>query len=116
MPVKKNLLATADVTTLKMSLGKIAKRVRNEDLQITKHGKPQAVIISVDRYRRLTRLETNESSPLEALRKEFDKMLARMQRPQQGDSMNQLMHADEDDITRFLKQHYDQNQAPPMAK
>lgn len=113
MPVKRPLLAAVDVTTLKMSLGTIAERLRTEDLQITKHGKPQAVIISVDRYHQLAQLETLDSSSLEALKKEFDDKLARMQ---QGEAMNHLMHADEDDIIRFLKRHYDQNRSPPTAK
>ncbi len=116
MSAKRIVPTVVDATTLKMSLGSIGERVRTADLQITKHGTPQAVVISVDRYLRLTRLEPVDPSSLEALQQEFDDKLARMQSAQQGVAMNRLMDADEDDIKRFLSQHYDQNPVPPMVK
>ncbi|WP_295678757.1 type II toxin-antitoxin system prevent-host-death family antitoxin [uncultured Nevskia sp.] len=116
MSAKRTVPTVVDATTLKMSLGSIGERVRTADLQITKHGTPQAVVISVDRYHRLTRLEPVDPSSLEALRQEFDDKLARMQSAQQGGAMNRLMDADEDDINRFLNKHYDQNPVSPMVK
>lgn len=116
MSAKRTVPTVVDATTLKMSLGSIGERVRTADLQITKHGTPQAVVISVDRYHRLTRLEPVDPSSLEALQQEFDDKLARMQSAQQGVAMNRLMDADEDDIKRFLSQHYNQNPVPPMVK
>ncbi len=115
MSTRRFIPTVVDATTLKMSLGSIGERVRTEDLQITKHGTPQAMVISVDRYHRLTRLEPVDPSSLEALHQEFDNKLVRMQSAQQGVAMNRLMDADEDDINRFLNQHYDQNPVPQMA-
>ncbi len=115
MSAKRTVPTVVDATALKMSLGSIGERVRTQDLQITKHGTPQAMVISVDRYHRLTRLEPVDPSSLEALQQEFDDKLARMQSAQQGVAMNRLMDADEDDINRFLNQHYDQSPVPPMA-
>ncbi len=116
MSAKRTVPTVVDATALKMSLGSIGERVRTQDLQITKHGAPQAMVISVDRYLRLTRLEPVDPSSLETLQKEFDDKLARMQSAQQGVAMNRLMDAGEEDITRFLNQHYDQNPVPPMAQ
>lgn len=116
MSAKRTIPTVVDATALKMSLGSIGERVRTQDLQITKHGTPQAMVISVDRYQRLTRLEPVDLSSLEALQKEFDDKVARMQSAQQGVAMNRLMDADEEDINQFLNQHYDQNPVPPMTK
>lgn len=115
MTTKRTSLTVVDATSLKMSLGTIGDRVRTQDLQITKHGTPQAVVISVDRYERLSRLEPVDVSSLQALQDEFDRMLAKMQSPQQGTAMNRLMDADEDDITGFLGKHYAANPVPAMA-
>lgn len=105
-----------DATSLKMSLGTIFDRVLNEDLKITKHGNPQAVVMSLERYERLSRLEPVDVAALDALRAEFDAKYAHMQSRKQEAAMKQLMDADEDDITAFLGQHYDANPVPPMAK
>ncbi len=115
MTIKRTVPTVIDATSLKMSLGSIGERVRTHDLQITKHGTPQAIVISVDRYQQLTRLEPVDPSSLEALQKEFDDKFARMQLAPQAVAMNRLMDADEDDVNRFLNQHYDRNPVPPMA-
>lgn len=95
-----------DATHLKMGLGSIGKRVLSEDIQITKHGTPQAVIISPDRYAQLTRLEPINPASLGALDQAFEARLDRMQGGKQAAAMDWLMHADEDEITRKLAQHY----------
>lgn len=109
-------VSVVDATKLKMSLGTIFDRVLTEDLKITKHGNPQAVVMSLERYERLSRLEPVDVVALEVLRAEFDAKYANMQSRKQEAAMNQLMDADEDDITAFLGQHYDANPVPPMAK
>lgn len=109
-------VAIVDATSLKMSLGTIFDRVLTEDLKITKHGNPQAVVMSLERYERLSRLEPVDAVALDALRAEFDAKYAHMQTRKQEAAMNLLMDADEDDITAFLGQHYDANPVAPMAK
>lgn len=105
-----------DATTLKMSLGTIGERVQTEDLQITKHGTPQAVLISPERYQTLLRLEPVQPSVLDQLRTEFDSMLIAMQEQKQAEAMAQLMSAPEDDINAVLTAHYDANPVPSMAE
>lgn len=116
MTVKRILPTVVDATALKMSLGSIGERVRTQDLQINKRGTPQAIVISVDRYQQLTRLEPIDPSSLDALQKEFDETLARMQSAQQAAAMNRLMDADEEDINRFLAEHYDRKAASGLAE
>jgi antitoxin Phd len=52
--------------------------IRDEVVVITRHNVPRAVLLSVERYRDLTSIQ---SSVLNTLTDEFDAMLARMQTP-----------------------------------
>jgi len=54
----------------------LEKAIRGSRVVITKHGAPKAVLLSVEDFREL---EPGVDADLESLRREFDRMFARMQ-------------------------------------
>ena len=63
----------------KNGFGRVVDRVAREGaVVITKHDRPDAVILSIAEYERLSRSATTEADALTA---EFDAMYERMQRP-----------------------------------
>lgn len=48
-----------------------------------------------------------DQNELEALRREYEEKLLRMQLPQQAKAMRRLMDASEDEIRQFLDGYYD---------
>lgn len=48
-----------------------------------------------------------DQDKLEALRREYEEKLLRMQSPRQAKAMRQLMDASEDEIRQFLDGYYD---------
>lgn len=48
-----------------------------------------------------------DQDKLEALRREYEEKLLRMQSPRQAKAMHRLMNASEDEIRQFLGEYYD---------
>jgi antitoxin Phd len=72
-------------TEAKNEFGRVLERViRGEKVFITRHDRPQAVLISVEDY---DALASSGKSSLNTLTEEFDSLLARMQRPGQRTRM-----------------------------
>jgi antitoxin Phd len=78
-------------TEAKNAFGRVLERViRGEKVFITRHDRPQAVLISVEDY---DALASNGKPNLNALTEEFDSLLARMQRPGQRARMRAAFDA-----------------------
>ncbi len=83
--------STVTATIAKKKFGGVLERViRGERVVITKHDAPKAVLLSVDDFEDLARAATR---PLDALRDEFDALLARMQAPKARAGMNAALTA-----------------------
>jgi antitoxin Phd len=86
---------SVSATEAQNNFGRVLGKVAEEGVvYITKYDRPQAVVISVDRYESLV----GESAPdLEDLTREFDALLARMQSPEAARAVDRLfaMNADE---------------------
>lgn len=48
-----------------------------------------------------------DQNELEALRREYEEKLLRMQSPRQAEAMHRLMNASEEEIRQFLDGYYD---------
>ena len=70
---------------------------RNQTVMITKHGAAQAVVMSVDRYRELSR---NSEPDLDALTAEFDALLERLQTPAARTGLRGLFDATPEELAR----------------
>lgn len=70
---------TISATEAQNEFGRVLESAtREQDVIITRHNVPRAVLVSVDRYRELV---GTEAVLLDALTEEFDAMLSRMQAP-----------------------------------
>jgi antitoxin Phd len=68
---------------------------KGQEVYITKHNAPKAVVISVERFMALSGAAT---SVLDRLTAEFDARLARMQTPAARSAMERAFHASPDDL------------------
>jgi prevent-host-death family protein len=75
----------------------LEKAIQGDDVFITKHAAPKAVLISVDRFNALSR---NAESKMNALSAEFDLLLARMQQPGARDSMQAAFNASSKELAK----------------
>lgn len=64
--------------------------MRHDEVLITGHGVPSAVMLSIERYRELT---DGRQPDLDALKAEFDEMVAAMQTPEQEAAMDAFFNA-----------------------
>lgn len=70
-------MATVPATELKNEIGAVFDRLRERGaLAVTRHNRPQAVLVSVEDYCELQRVRR---SSLDSLEREFDQLLAGMQ-------------------------------------
>jgi prevent-host-death family protein len=68
---------TVSATEAQNNFGDVLVRARRDgEVYITKYDRPAAVVLSIERYRTLT---GGTAPDLEALTREFDQMVARMQ-------------------------------------
>jgi len=75
-------------TTAQNTLGEIIGRVMSgERVFITRYGRPQAVMLSVETYEDLI---GEEAVDLTALEQEFDDLIDRMQRPEHASAIDAL--------------------------
>jgi antitoxin Phd len=70
---------------------------KGQEVFITKHDAPRAVVISVERFRALS---AATSSVLDRLTAEFDARLARMQSPEAQGALEKAFHASPTDLGR----------------
>ncbi len=75
---------TAATVTLPSSavqneFGRILDQVRDQDIVVTRHDVPRAVLVSAERYRELV---GREAKVLETLQAQFDALYERMQTPE----------------------------------
>lgn len=71
---------SVSATEAKNNFGGVLSRLEHNDaVFITKHKRPQAVVLSVQRYAELTRAEVPD---LDLLSQEFDALVARMRTPE----------------------------------
>ncbi len=85
-------------TDAQNEFGRVLDRAAGDDVVvITRHGVPRAVLISVDRYRALTRRDTRA---LDTLSTEFDALLREMQRPDTAAGIGQGFRARPEDMGR----------------
>ena len=70
---------------------------KGQEVFITKHNAPKAVVISVERFRTLS---AATSSVLDRLTAEFDARLARMQSPEAQGALERAFHASPTDLGR----------------
>ena len=79
-PLEGSAGPSMSATEAQNNFGRVLERVSSEGVVfITKHRRRQAVVISVDRYDALMRIERPD---LDALTREFDLMMERMQSPE----------------------------------
>ena len=75
-------------TEAQNNFGRVLGRVKREGrVFITRYEQPEAVVLSIEEYEALT---GREPVDLQALEREFDTMLLRMQRPEHGRAVDQL--------------------------
>ena len=80
--------ASVSATEAQNNFGRVLARVSSDGVvYITKHRRPHAVVLSVDRFEALTR---EERPDLDALTREFDRMMERMQSPEAAEGYNAL--------------------------
>ena len=78
-------------TEAKNEFGRILeKAIQGETVVITKHDAPKAVLISMDQFNALKRAPEIK---LDALSREFDALLTRMQAPKVRAAMDEAFHA-----------------------
>lgn len=75
-------------TEAQNNFGQVLRRARREGhVFITKYDRPEAVVLSIEEYESLT---GREPVDLQALEREFDEMLERMQRPAHRRAVDRL--------------------------
>jgi antitoxin Phd len=75
-------------TEAQNNFGQVLGRAKREGrVFITRYDRPEAVVLSIEEYEALT---GREPVDLQALEREFDAMLLRMQRPEHGRAVDQL--------------------------
>jgi prevent-host-death family protein len=90
------LPASFSATEAQNNFGQVLSRARREGrVLITRYDRPEAVVLSIEEYEALVR---EESVDLQALDREFDEMLAQMQRGEQRRAVDRLFSASAQDL------------------
>lgn len=90
-------------TDAKNRFGEVLKAAETGPVFIEKHGRYQAVVLAVDDYQSLlARNRTPDEARLEALRKEFDRLYARMQSQRSRSVTNRFLAASDEEINRAV--------------
>jgi prevent-host-death family protein len=80
--------ASITATDAQNNFGQVLSRARSEGrVFITRYDRPEAVLLSIEEYESLL---GRDEIDLHALEREFDEMLAQMQRPEQRRSIDRL--------------------------
>ena len=87
---------SVSATEAQNNFGRVLGKVAEDGVvYITKYDRPQAVVISVERYEALV----GEGAPdLEELTREFDALLVRMQSPEARRAVDRLFAMDTDEL------------------
>lgn len=89
-------------TAAKNRFGQILKMAESEPVYIVKHGKPRTVVVDAARYEALAKKGRDPADKaIEALRKEFDAMYARMQTPQAAKAIDRLLTMSAEEMNRI---------------
>lgn len=75
---------TLPSSSVQNEFGRILDQARDQDIVVTRHDVPRAVLVSAERYRELVGRET---AVLETLHHQFDALYARMQSPAAATNM-----------------------------
>ena len=95
-PSRVEEMETVTATALKNATADVLERVRTVDaLAITRHDKPQAVLLSWEHY---TRLKGEEPDWLEALHEEYLGVLEEMQSPEQKAAAERAFNATPEEL------------------
>jgi prevent-host-death family protein len=90
-------------TDAKNRFGEVLKAAEEGPVFIEKRGRYQAVVLAVDDYRSLlARNRTPDEARLDSLRKEFDKLYARMQSQRSRSATDRLLAASDEEINRAI--------------
>ena len=90
-------------TEAKNRFGEVLKAAEAGPVFIEKHGRYQAVVLAVDDYHALlARNRTPDEARLDALRKEFDKLYARMQSRRSRSATDRFLSASDEEINRAV--------------
>ncbi len=90
-------------TQAKNRFGEVLKAAEAGPVFIEKRGRYQAVVLAVDDYQSLlARNRTPDEARLDALRKEFDKLYARMQSQRSRSATDRLLVASDEEINRAV--------------
>jgi len=98
MKVNRRQPASVTATDAKKRFGRLLeKAIQGNDVFITKHDAPKAVLISVDRFNALSR---DAESKMDSLNTEFDVLLSRMQQPGARDAMQSAFNASPKELAK----------------
>jgi prevent-host-death family protein len=90
-------------TEAKNRFGEVLKAAEAGPVFIEKRGRYQAVVLALDDYHALlARNRTPDEARLDALRKEFDKLYARMQSRRSRSATDRLLAASDEEINRAV--------------
>jgi prevent-host-death family protein len=99
MPGERSISAT----DAKNRFGEVLKAAEAGPVFIEKRGRYQAVVLALDDYQSLlARNRTPDEARLDALRKEFDKLYARMQSRRSRSATDRLLAATDEEINRAV--------------
>lgn len=104
-----------DTTALKKSMGQLRRSLQDHVIEVTKHGKREAVILDPDKFDRLTALAGTNRLGVAELEAQYDAMVAGMQTKEHDKAMDRLKSVSGSDLRAFLAGHYAKNPVPPMA-
>jgi len=77
----------------------VAEAKANGEVFVTHYNRPEVVVVSLDRYSRLT-AEARANDPLTTLRAEFDRELAHLRDPEAAGELRRLFAATPNRIAR----------------
>jgi prevent-host-death family protein len=81
--------STHPASDVKANWRKIVKEAREADVIVTSYNRPEAVVISVERYAKL-KAAARAKDPLQHLRKEFERELAVLRTPGAATKLRQI--------------------------
>lgn len=104
-----------DTTALKKSMGQLRRSLQDNVIEVTKHGKREAVILDPDKFDKLKALAGANRPAVADLEAQYDAMVAGMQTKAHDRVMDRLKSVSSGDLRTFLAGHYAKNPLPPMA-
>jgi prevent-host-death family protein len=88
---------TRQASEVKANWRAIVKEAHDQEVIVTNYNRPEAVVMSVERYARLQEA-ARANDPLRLLREEFDRELAALRAPGAGEKLRTLFAASPQDI------------------